>query len=72
MFGVLAVRLMIILGVISCAVTAGKRWSRRVRVLRMIGGGRRWGGVRIRGRVWKLRRRLVMIIGIVVSRLHLL
>lgn len=56
------VRRLIVLGVISGAVTATKRWSRRVRVLKKI------GGIRIR----KLRRVLVMtIIGIVISRLHL-
>lgn len=56
------VRRLIVLGVIAGAVTATKRWSRRVRVLRKIGG------------IWirKLRRVLVMmIIGIVISRLHL-
>lgn len=55
---------LIVLGVIAGAVTATKRWSRRVRVLRKIGG--------IRIRIRKLRRVLVMmIIGIVISRLHL-
>lgn len=57
---------LIVLGVIAGAVTATKRWSRRVRVLRKI------GGIRIRIRIRKLRRVLVMmIIGIVISRLHL-
>lgn len=71
MFSVLnPVRRLIVLGVIAGAVTAGKRWSRRVGVLSKIGGIRR----RIRRRVRKLRRVLVMmmVIGIVISsRLHL-